>query len=249
MHYEVVVGSARYSIDHRPDCRAVALEDGQVLVAGGIGSAGAELASSELYNPTTDSWTATGSMTFARAFVAATLLPNGEVLVAGGNEITSAAGHSAEVYSGGQWRLTGAMNWERAGDTATLLSNGEALVFGGGPLAGGEHYEPSAGRWVSTYGFGAAPPEQGQTETLLGTGDVLIAGGVDRYHGTGDVAHLYDPSSNRWAPTGSMNQARSQHTATRLYNGQVLVTGGELTISSASGVTSTVFASAELYMP
>ena len=40
-----------------------------------------------------------------------------------------------------------------------------------------------------------------------------------------------------------MNQARTQHTATRLYNGQVLVTGGEAAFSS------TALAAAELYNP
>ncbi len=228
---------------------AVALADGQVLVAGGIGASGAELASAELYNPATDGWTATGGMTYARAFAPASLLPSGEVLIAGGNALTSAAGHSAEVYVGGAWRLTASMSAERSGDTAALVPNGSALVFGGGPLAGGAIYESSAGTWVNTDGFGASPPVQGQTETLLDTGDVLIAGGVDRYHNTGDVAHLYVPSTNRWQPTGAMNQARSQHTATRLGNGQVLVTGGELTISSGGAVSTTVFASAELYMP
>jgi N-acetylneuraminic acid mutarotase len=228
---------------------AAALEDGSVLVAGGIGASGAELASAELFNPATGSWTAAGSMTYARAFAAATLLPNGEVLIAGGNEITSAAGHSAEAYRDGQWKPTSSMSSERSGDTATMLPNGEALVFGGGPLAAGEKYNPGTGTWANTDGFGASPPVQGQTETRLATGNVLVAGGVDRYHDTGDVAHLYDPSTDRWEPTGALNHARSQHTATVLANGLVLVTGGQLTLSSATGTSSTVLASSELYLP
>jgi hypothetical protein len=228
---------------------AVVLEDGRVLVAGGVGSTGAELASAELYDPATDTWTATGSMNVARAFAAATLLPDGEVLIAGGNELTSATGHSAELYSNGRWKLTGSMSSERSGDTAAALPDGEALVFGGGPLASGAYYVPSTGTWTNTFGFGASPPEQGQTETPLASGEVLVAGGVDRNKNTGAVSHLYDPSSNRWQASGALKQARSQHTATRLYNGQVLVTGGELVLSSSAGATTTVFASAELYTP
>ncbi len=222
---------------------AALLGDGEVLVAGGVGSSGAELASTEIYNPATDTWRAAGNMNVPRAFAAATLLPVGAVLIAGGNEITSAAGHSAEVWSKGQWRLTGSMESERSGDTATLLPNGETLVFGGGPLAGGEYYNQGPGTWANTDGFGVAPPVQGQTETLLATGEVLVAGGVNRYKGINTLGHLYDPSTNRWQSSGAMNQARTQHTATRLYNGQVLVTGGEPAFSS------TALAASELYNP
>ncbi len=230
---------------------AVTLDDGQVLVAGGLDSAGNRLAGAELYNPATDTWTATANMNVARAFAAATLMPDGDVLIAGGNANTSAAGHSAELYSKGQWRLTATMSYERNGDTATLLPNGAALVFGGGPLSGGDGacYVPSTGSWVSTNGFATAPPVQGQTQTMLGTGEVMVVGGVDRYQDTSPIAFLYEPHSNRWQTSGAMKQARSQHAATRLDNGQVLVSGGELVIDSNGVVTTTVFASAELYTP
>lgn len=229
---------------------ATLLDDGRVLVAGGNGSGGALLASAELYDPATGSWGATASMNVPRSGAAATLMPDGQVLVAGGNATTSATGHSSELYSGGQWRLTGSMSAERAGNTSTLMTNGEALVFGGGPLAAGASYDPSAGTWVNTNGFGSSPPELGQTETVLPTGEVMVVGGVDRYKGTGAVAHLYDPSTNRWQSSGSLNHARSQHTATRLYDGQILVTGGELKLVNSSGsAATTVLTSAELYTP
>jgi len=228
---------------------AALLAGGEVLVAGGVGSTGADLAGAEIYDPRTSAWAATGSMNVARAFAMATSLANGEVLIAGGNETTSAAGHSAEIFANGQWRLTGSMAWERGSDTSALLANGGVLVFGGGSLAGGEIYELAGGAWATTYGFGAAPPVAGQTETTLGTGEVMVVGGVDRYQGTDRIAHLYNPSTNRWLTSGAMNQARTQHAATVLWNGQVLVTGGELQVDSSGRITSTVFASAEIYSP
>jgi hypothetical protein len=85
-----------------------------------------------------------------------------------------------------------------------------------------------------------SPPIGGQTETLLPTGKVLIAGGTNEYHNLFG-AKLYDPTTNSWLNTGSMNTFRSGHTATLLQNGLVLAAGG----SSISGV----IASAELYEP
>jgi N-acetylneuraminic acid mutarotase len=228
---------------------ALLLADGQVMVIGGLNSSGADLASAEVFDPSTDTWTAVASMNVARALAAATLLPGGEVLIAGGNEVTSAAGHSAEIFTQGQWRLVASMGAERSGDTAALLGGGEVLVTGGGATASSEVYNPSTGAWENTDGLGAAPPEQGQTETLLPTGMVILVGGVNQDKSTDAVGRLYDPSTNRWDATGSLNHPRSQHTATRLENGQVLVTGGELALTSGGRTTTTVLASAELYTP
>jgi hypothetical protein len=60
-----------------------------VLVTGGLGVNGIydPLASAELYDPTKAKWTATGSMSEGQVAFTATLLPNGEVLVAGGQGI------------------------------------------------------------------------------------------------------------------------------------------------------------------
>ena len=64
--------------------RMNAVGDGKVLVTGGFGAGGAELATAELFNPATGTFTATGSLAHARAHHGATVLPSGEVLVTGG---------------------------------------------------------------------------------------------------------------------------------------------------------------------
>jgi N-acetylneuraminic acid mutarotase len=102
-----------------------------VLVAGGSTSLGAT-ASAELYDPSSGTWSATGSMSTSRAGHTATLLPNGKVLIAGGlNSIVPTA--SAELYdpSSGTWSTTGSLSTARGHHTATLLSTGEVLVAGG----------------------------------------------------------------------------------------------------------------------
>jgi len=104
------------------------LQNGQVLVIHG--------AASELYNPATGKWTATGSMTTARSGYTATVLQNGQVLVAGGGNCVISgcpALASAELYNPatGTWSATGSMNVARVHHTATLLPNGQVLAAGG----------------------------------------------------------------------------------------------------------------------
>jgi N-acetylneuraminic acid mutarotase len=84
----------------RDDHTATLLPNGQVLIVGGRNynqSYLSYLASAELYNPNTGTWSATGSLSSARTGHTATLLPNGQVLVAGGYNGTSYL-VSAELY-------------------------------------------------------------------------------------------------------------------------------------------------------
>ena len=79
-------------------------------------------------------WTATGSLATERREHTATLLPNGQVLVAGG--LGGSPGHAiakAELYdpASGTWTATAPLKPARSGHTATLLRNGRVPVSGG----------------------------------------------------------------------------------------------------------------------
>jgi hypothetical protein len=137
----------------RTDFTATLLPDGKVLVAGGLHSgvqaAAAELAAAELYDPGSGSWTATASLVTPRTGHAATLLPDGKVLVAGGYGGNGALA-SAELYDpgSGSWTAAGSMVTPRQSHTATLLPDGKVLVAGGfgaeAPVVTAELYDPGS---------------------------------------------------------------------------------------------------------
>jgi len=155
------------------------LSSGKVLVAGGRDNF-FQIASAELYNPMTGTWSEARSLATARDSHTATLLPNGEVLVAGG----FGGNASAELYdpATGTWTATGSLITARGGHTATLLPNGKVLAAAGFSvnypypcLSSAELYDPATGTWATANNL--AHVRSGHTATLLPNGNVLVAGG------------------------------------------------------------------------
>jgi len=230
---------------------AALLANGQVLIAGGWSDPAISvyLASAELYDPATGTFSATGSMTTVRVDPTATLLPNGQVLVAGGNNCTGCVLASAELYdpATGVFTATGSMTTPRYNHTATLLLNGQVLVAGGcpnpgpcEPVASAELYNPSTGIFSATSSMTTA--RSLPYATLLPNGRVLIAGGTNGLSTALTSAELYSPATGTFSTTGSLITARSsQGTAELLLTGKVLFPGG----CGSSGA----LASAELYNP
>ncbi len=230
---------------------ATLLANGKVLVVGGSGSGSGydALATAELYDPGSGSWTATGKLNEARTYHTATLLSDGRVLVVGGLSSAGSSLASAELYdpSTGSWTGTGRLIDARVNHTATLLPDGKVLVVGGNPtpkspalLASAELYDPSSGSWTATAGMIEA--RYGHLAALLRDGTVLVAGGNGSSGGPLASAERYDPTSGSWTATAGMIEARTASTATLLRAGTVLVAGGY-----GGGIGA--LASAELYEP
>jgi galactose oxidase-like protein/Kelch motif protein len=228
----------------RHEHSATLLPNGMVLVAGGYDTSfgGGNLATCELYNPATETWTTTGSMHDARSHQSAILLNTGKVLVAAGSAGAWLA--SAELYdpNTGTWTTTGSLATARVFQTATLLPSGKVLVVGGGngvSYASAELYDPATGKWTPTGSLTTG--RNSHTATLLQNGLVLVAGGIVTTGATAS-AELYNPATGTWTVTGSLVTARDNHTATLLPNGQVLIAGGSGTFGSTPVAT-------ELYDP
>jgi N-acetylneuraminic acid mutarotase len=143
------------------------------------------LPNTQLYNPAagaTGEWSAPDyTMGTARHSHTATLLRNGKVLLAGGQNVTGEL-TSAQIYNPatGEWSNTGSLAIGRKNHTATLLPNGKVLVTGGingfYHLTSAELYDPSTGSWSHTgsLAFGRAY----HSASLLRNGRVLVAGGL-----------------------------------------------------------------------
>jgi hypothetical protein len=84
----------------RENHTAILLPNGKVLVAGGFGSSGSSgfLGNSEVYDPVTGRWTSAGVLVTAREYHTTSLLPNGKILAAGGEDSSFGPIASAEVY-------------------------------------------------------------------------------------------------------------------------------------------------------
>jgi WD40 repeat protein len=235
------------------------LSNGKVLITAGQLLDGTKLGTAELFDPAGNvglgSFGTPILMAIPRSGHTATLLPDGKVLIFGGQtsdgslvgitELFDPAGNSgAGAFTGGV--VTGLPRFLH---TAILLPNGKVLIAGGagsgGLLTAAELYDPVSGT-LSLAGNNMGTGRTEHTMTLLPNGKVLIAGGRDSV--VFDSAELFDPLGNSGAgaftpATGNLESVRFQHSAVLLPNGKVLITGG----LGSDSVTS--LSSSELYKP
>jgi hypothetical protein len=222
---------------------ATLLTSGKVLIAGGDSTGGGYLlpffladgsGTAELYDPASGLFTSTGNMVIPRVGQTATLLVNGDVLIAGGwTASKNASIAAAELYhpATGAFTPTGSMNSPRIGHTATLLPDGKVLIAGGAhdqtiaDSDSAEIYDPATGSFLATGSM--AVKRCLHTATLLPNGTVLLVGGGSV------VAEIYDPSKGSFAFSVLTEFDRSGHSATLLPNGSVLVVGGLASSSTA----------------
>ena len=237
---------------------AILLGNGKVLISAGvfqvpISAHGTQVvpAPPELYDPATGTFTPAGGAKLTTLGATATLLPSGQVLLAGGWKVGDTSLYDP---TNGSLEFLGYLPiW---GHTATLLKNGTVLMAAGSIFTGSDRYndygqeslrtaqiyDPSVGRFRPTGSMFEA--RDGHTATLLPAGLVLVAGGDSNYTDTLASAELYDPASGAFTRTSGMNGSRSGHAATLLQDGRVLIAGGANSYWPYVGL-----ASAELYVP
>lgn len=222
---------------------ATLLADGRVLLAGGFTSANLSATNSaELYDPATNTWSATGSLHDARDAHGAVRLKDGRVLVVGGASNGNVL--TAEIYdpATGAWSYTSSPSSAHVAFDPVLLRDGKVLVAGGISTAVGELYDPVTGTWSLTGSLVDA--RSSYKAVRLRNGKVLITGGNFNLYQS-SPSELYDPSTGKFTETGSLNMSRSSHIAVLLRSGEVLVAGG----LRGNGGKIVVLRSSELYDP
>jgi len=194
---------------------------GNVLIAGGSSDeSGGDVATAELYDPTTGQFSSTGSMGTPRENHSATFLSSsvvsgalaGNVLVAGGSDV-SAASDSAEVFNPQTATFSpgGTMTAARTLQSAVLLASGKVLIAGGQSsdtefLQSAELFDPAHATFAATGSMQNL--HVGATATVLENGDALIAGGRSSF------ADLYDPTAGTFSATGKMVTDLTESTST-----------------------------------
>jgi len=211
---------------------ATLLNDGRALIVAGDDN------SLEIFDPVLETWTNALPLPYAISRHTSTLLPNGKLLIAGGQLTDYSPGllyTNCFLFDSISWHWTETqpMLEPRRRHTATLLNSGKVLVAGGfnsGPTSliqkNAELYDPATESWTYTGALNIA--RRFHTATLLPSGKVLVAGGErTNLQIATATAELYDPTTESWTLTGPMNTGRVYHAACLLPNGKVLVTGGE----------------------
>ena len=237
---------------------ATLLADGRVLVTGGstVSSAVAKGyvndTSAEIYDPVANTWTPTPPMSVARSHHTATLLPDGKVLVVGGENLQYLVEPTAEVYDPAThaWAAPRTQPLApRSRHTATLLPSGGVLIAGGFDIVNGlltptstaELYDPVLHTRITT-----VPDGQGGSTTVT-----TITGGLD-FTATAPMAiphdgqsatrlpdgrvvivggnttqtEIFDPVAATWTTQGSTAATHTAHGAALLPDGRLLVVGG-----------------------
>jgi hypothetical protein len=172
-----------------------------------------------------------------------TLLADGDVLVAGGENATNGSTAAAYVLHVAtmSWTAVAPMHLARAQHSATLLKDGRVLVAGGYTnndvhiTDSAEIFDPARGRW--TVAASMPDPRSNHAATLLPAGDVLVVGGMeDASRGSTDHQRpvwVYDPVADRWSSTEDLTSGLDpapggvQPRVLPLHGNQVLALGND----------------------
>jgi hypothetical protein len=159
---------------------ATALSDGRILITGGRDAASNLVAAAEIFDPETQTSSASASLNTARVDHSVTLLADGRVLITGGSD-DSGPLSSAEIFDPahsetGFVTVGSAMSTARTRHTATLLNDGHVLIAGGDAQGSAELFDATTGTFMPTI-WPLTVARSGHTATLFTDDSVLLAGG------------------------------------------------------------------------
>jgi uncharacterized phage protein gp47/JayE len=238
---------------------ATTLDDGRVLVVGGVDADGNSLASAEIYTPGTDTWAAATAYQVAVAYHSATKLADGRVLVAGGLDGSTYRTESA-VFNpvGDTWSANVAMSVARAKHGACLLPSGKVFAAGGETTGGSstattETFDPAGPSWAVTDPMPSARKAFGLS-TVGVAPTTVVAVGDDRAGANTGTYSVYTIAGDSWGADIALPgtaPAFENKTVVKTQNGNVLALHGreDATVGQSlswDGATWTVIANASV---
>jgi|GEM_PF-1917878 N-acetylneuraminic acid mutarotase len=196
--------------------------------------------SSVTFSQNYGTWKLTDSLDEYRLYAGSVELDNGNILIAGTNNLSVKDDSEIFDYKTGKWIKTNPMVVGKIGDILVKLNNGKVLALGD-PC---ELYDPASNTWSLADSLETV--DGSCTATQLDNGNALITGG-QYYFNSGNSRVLsscgiYNSSAGRWFITDSLIINRNSHTATKLLDGRVLVAGGSQGFQNA-------ITSCEIYDP
>jgi hypothetical protein len=208
---------------------AAQVQDGRVLIAGGLGSRGV-LDSAELFDMQAG-FSVGAAMATPRATPTCVTLQDGRVLIAGGSDAIGTAISGAEIYDPykNNWSPAGDMAYSRSGHAAVRLNDGRVLIAGGegqGAVRSSlEIFDPRSNSFSLIASATLAFPRKEHAAVALPDGRVLIAGGSDGSNALAST-EIYDPATGMIALGPTLSSPRAGLSATVLMDGNVLIAGG-----------------------
>jgi hypothetical protein len=255
---------------------ATLLTDGTVLIAGGLSGPDSDTATvdlAEVYDPSTNQFSARAAMIQPRQSHTATTLNNGKVLITGGDNGRDAL-ESAELFdpaTGLFDPLATVMSTPRTGHTATILegsvARGRVLIVGGSPafdpdngifvgsLSSGELFDPRSGGQFEPLPVQMHFARSGPAATLLADGQVLISGGVDQQglvQGSAELFQILNSAAVEQNPQTALKinfAPAGMMNTPRFFHASILLPDKTVLIVGGIGTSQNVLASAEIYDP
>ncbi|SEG79747.1 kelch repeat-containing protein [Paenibacillus sp. UNC499MF] len=211
----------------RKEHRQSTLKDGRVLVTGGFLPLENYSASHKayLYDPQTNTWSEAANMPQGRAGHSQSVLNDGRVLVAGGEDLERAV-DTAYIYdpASNTWSKVANLPLSLRSAGQSTLTDGRVMVVGGSTYINDEWrsskkaliYNPTTNSWSYAEDFPIS--DYGRLQNTLLDGRVII--------NTSQKSYIYTPSTNKWTETKILPAGFYPYEQTILPDGRIFVTGG-----------------------
>jgi N-acetylneuraminic acid mutarotase len=225
-----------------PDARLLptAVWTGAEMIVWGGSNQGGDLNTGGRYNPATDTWTITSSTNAPSARYFHTAVWTGsEMIVWGGGNGSGLYFNTGGRYnpSTDNWTATSTADAPDARTGHTAVWTGNEMIVWGGSFADdtgfhysdtGGRYNPSTNSWTATSIANA--PDGRDSHTAVWTGNEMIVWGGEfsddaGYHDL-NTGGRYNPSTNAWTGTSTINVSVARHANTAVWTGDEMIVWG-----------------------